>query len=372
MLSYRSNKGIQSPANPFAAYEIRGQILDRLTVVDDKPFINRDLIRSGFYNFFQNRISLQTRRGKLECQTNETGISCGECEFKRVSFEPDTINKDISRANPVFQTESRNSNAPILSGRYLGYIHHERLNQFQRVQINIDMLQRAGANNSRELSLAASGQLQFGGEGGDDEEIESIPLQFSEVGYPSPVNANQTVVLRNGSLSSGDTVQLRPIASGALGGVWYSHLFGRVGTIQLIRSELDPIKLPEHSKYIDKIGGIFGEDKIWDLEIVTRAEINVGDNANPFFPNILSGSFTARGLTYPMMIIGGSYDYFTESVALEMEQVDHVGTGSSIAAGLNPVWVGRRTTSGGLELSLASGKWGTRDGFESKLFEVKK
>jgi len=357
LLSYRSNKSINNSGNPFYAYEIRGQFLDR-TMYQDGTYANMSLIWAGSYNFFLDELTLSTRKGKITCHTTSQGIECGKCSFAWPDVGVGGFNTNFKpRTSPAAFPFSTNGNPVVFKpGNYKGYVHHETLDIFQEARIQLTSF----PTTSQGTRLEPKGQLFFGSE----HDREMIPLQFEEQSYPNPIGPGRAIVLTNSKSDTDSTVWLAPAEEGVLRGVWYSHIFGRVGTVELRRDGMPPINLSEGAKVMGKLSGQY-RSALRDLDISVREENTPLNTANPFAPNIFEGSFWIRpNVTYPIRILGGSYNYFTGRVALEQEPFGDSGPPKPAS-----LWVGTRFPNGEFSFSRAQGNPFTRDSFEPEIFK---
>lgn len=359
LLTYRSSKNINSTGNPFSAYDIRGQTLARY-LSEDETLSVKNLVIGGSYDFYSGNLNLNYRGGKLACKVTPSGLDCNQsCVFKRV-VPPLALPITRFELKPVFPMPStEKKKGSFQSGIYSGYLHHEFLNRYQKVNLNLNVYQTEAGTR-----IETTGKLIFGNE----VDQEHIPLQFSDGVYPKNPE-HPALVLTNPNSDMDATLEIYPYANGVLRGIWYSHMFGRVGTFEIAREEIPIPKLPVNSEFIEKVSGKYQNP--WNSVLINVRQENAPINtANPFAPNLLEGYFRDRIVFFTKQILGGSYDFYTGRIAFEVEPMDGL---VPITAGLTRptrVWVGNRETRTSMKLYLATEISMSNGKFEPEEFEL--
>lgn len=366
LLTYRSNRNITGPANPFSAYEVRGQLVDR-TLYQNGSWAITDMIRAGSYDFFQDELTLTTRQGRIVCRTGEKGLACrgpkGSCQFTWPASSTKTLLPPQAPAAFPMVSDPGNEPDVLRSGTYVGYIHHEFLDRYQLGRLTLKVFK--APNDATRVS--ATGEMVFGLNGSIP---EAIPLKFEEVTYPTPLGPQQVLVLSNRKVDIDATVQVYSYRAGVIRGVWFSHIFGRVGTFEFRKRELGLPALPPGAETFGKVSGEYRAGNQL-LNVSVRQENTPLNTANPFAPNILEGSTAIEGLTYPRLITSGSYDFYTGRIALEGEANPTIPGGIEGAPRPTRVFVGQRDSREAITLWHSSGVWGGLSPFTPSEFRLR-
>ncbi len=313
LYSSRSVEDTTKVGHSFADYEIHGSLLDT-----DPDFCYglpcvKNSIFGGSYNFYTNHLDLDGKQGSIDCDTRPEGLLCDKCLFTRVSKEtvPPRVLKP-RMAPPVFTASERSDVSEFhparetLSGVYKGYLHHEYLNEFQSASIDIDIIpQTSGGDNFQILPLA---KLYFG----DHSSPERLAYRYDPIAVTARTNR---IVFRKPGTGVDAIVEITSIKGGVLKGIWYSLLFGRVGTFEVHKTGMPA--LPKEAKIFDMLRGKYETDKS-EIDISVSATHVPLTTENPFFPLNFMGHvifvktklFAAR-----YRIKGGSFDFYTGRIA---------------------------------------------------------
>jgi hypothetical protein len=210
-------------------------------------------------------------------------------------------------------------------GDYLGYVHHEFLDQYQVASLHIEKSQEGDKPR-----VFASANLFFGdlASVNKDYAFDSVPDQFA---YPF-------YVFRSPEADVDALLWLTPMANGIVRGVWYSQLFGRVGTFELHKGTLPG--LPQGTKVFGEVGGEFeGKDLAFEnhrdqIALSAKRKLSTVNTQNPFFPLVFEGYATNTFGTLPNLLISeGSYDFYTGRIALEISASDSANVAESLLVG---------------------------------------
>ena len=327
--TYKTTDDTVRVGNPFGSYNVNGQLGDWETFscpnARRKP-CTTDLINSGSYDYFQGQLTLFGRRRTYECDVDGNTISCDQCTFTKVAGDSDSgsVKKPLTSvsqiSSPTVGTDpALGGTVSSIAGEYKGFLHHERLDQYQYGSINIVTYQQSGGG-SQELKMSASAKLYFG----DFASRETLPYRFTERTY----NILTPVFVFERTGDDVDAIlQITSIRDGVVQGVWHSLLFGRVGTFEFRKDRLPT--LPGDAKLFKKIAGNY-ESNTFEVQVGTRLGSTPVNTENPFFPQIFSGYFYYKsGIAPRIDITGGSYDFYTGKLAFEIRD------GERIAVGLN-------------------------------------
>lgn len=319
----RSTEDLSKSANPFATYKIRGvrAVKETQCSLSGEGSCVNGIFDAGEYNFYKDQLILFGRPMPLSCIPEQGGLNCDGCKLTRVSGEtngPRAFSPVVHQENNLGQVTAEPAligPQESVQGEYLGYVYHEYLDRYQPVSVNLVTFQdpsEAGSN----LKMSAVATLYFGKPGGN----ESISYRFTIRNYPNPVGAMQFVFSRP-EADVDAVLQVTRLGKGEMKGTWFSQLFGRVGNFALKKGEYPA--LPSNSKMMEPIGGLF-ESSTWDLDLFVRPDDTgktPANTENPFFPRNFDGGFMMKsGSTPRIRITGGSYDFYTGRIALEVDK----------------------------------------------------
>lgn len=312
LYTYRSAADLTHMGNPFAAYETRG-ILGEDGRVAQPGLCVMNHFRSADYNFFRERLILSGVSRDLVCRPLSDGLDCGGCRLLRVSGET----RGPRALRPPGGPEAFPSDAlgwgALEDGAYLGYVHHEYLERFQLAELDITTFQTGLPGEEGGRRVSSNAHLYFG----PKENAEYTFYRFEERAYPNPV-VRQAVVLRNPKQDVDAVVQILSTEKDVIRGVWYSQIFGRVGTFELRKDGRLP-ELRAGATFMESITGEY-ESSQWNLDL--RRMHSSGSpisTQNPFAPNVFSGAVYIPGAEAPgkARITGGTYDFYTGRIGLE-------------------------------------------------------
>jgi hypothetical protein len=157
--------------------------------------------------------------------------------------------------------------------------------------------------------MSALGTLYFG----DHNSAEAISYRFKERSYPNPVTLPQFVF----SQEAGDVdaiLQVTKLGNGIVEGIWFSQLFGKVGTFQFRKDGAPP--LPAEAKMVESVTAQY-ESNDWELGLMVGLGSAAPNTENPFAPLALQGWVQFPRITPRILITGGSYDFYTGRIGVE-------------------------------------------------------
>ncbi len=328
LYTYRSSEGAGQVGDPFRAYKINGFIGEYSADVclsGGRECI-RGNIKSGSYNFFENRLFLFNNYQNLSCTTESKGLNCDGCEpLLRVSEETKGPRAFIPPSPPSMfgNTEPSDSTAltsdvSSLQGKYRGYLHHEFLDRYQTGSLSILTYQAPGETGApATLRMSALGTLYFG----DEKSSEAISYRFKERAYPNPLVSTQFVFSQEES-GVDAVLQVTSLGKGVVKGIWFSRLFGRVGSFEF-RKE-DAVKLPTGSKLMEPISAFY-ESTDWEMDLLVGLGSSAPNTDNAFAPLTFQGWTLLPNITPKILITGGSYDFYTGRIGIEADGISFLG-----------------------------------------------
>ncbi len=327
--TYRSTEGASQVGNPFRAYKIKGFIGEYsaqgcLSGGRECVWGN---IKSGSYNFFENQLLLFNNYKNLTCSMEEDGLNCVGCEkLLRASdetkgprtFIPPTSSSVFGSAEPT-ESAALTSDATSIQGKYRGYLHHEFLDRYQTGNLSILTYQAPGETGTpTSLRMSAIGKLNFGNE----KSGEAISYRFQERTYPNPLISPQ-FVFSQAEADVDAILQITSLGKGVVKGIWFSRLFGRVGRFEFRKD--GSLKLPADAKMIEPLSAHY-ESSEWEMELLVGLGVAPPNTENPFSPLMLQGWTILPSITPKVHITGGSYDFYTGRIGIEVgENTVHLG-----------------------------------------------
>jgi hypothetical protein len=333
LYTYRSTEGAVQVGNPFRTFKIKGFFAEKglqscapANKLNDTYCIWGN-IKTGSYNFYKKQLILFSNYKNMSCTVEPTGLKCNDCEFlTRVSNEakapkaltPPT-SKNILSSLPSTNDPALISNINSIQGEYKGYLHHEYLDTYQLGSLNI-LTYQASEDPSKpaNLRMSAVSTLYFG----DETSAESISYRFKERSYPNPLTAPQFVF----SQVENDVdaiLQVTQLGKGIVKGIWFSQLFGKVGTFEFRKD--GPQKLLETAKKMEPVTAEY-ESSEFELNLLVGMGTAAPNTENPFAPLTFEGFFRFMDGGFRLKVIGGSYDFYTGKIGFETD-------GSSIFIG---------------------------------------
>lgn len=331
--TYRSTDENNKAGNPFSAYRIKGQLGEDRggpcgLFGENARFCLWGIFDSGSYNFYESRIVLTGPTRSLICDVNSADLKCGNsCTLSRISKEtsaPRALTPPTSKSAFVTENSGPALTVPAtsLSGEYKGYVHHDYLDQYQPASINILAYQAPGSTpEDPKIRLSAVANLFFG----PKEKGEAIAFRFSPRLYPNPLLAPYFVFRRQES--GGDAIlQVTQFGDGVIKGTWFSALFGKVGNFEFRKD--GSVKLPQGAQAFDAFTGLY-ESNDWYISPIVSLGKTFINTQNPFFPLSFSGWASFKAAGNRIAIEGGSYDFFTGKLGLELAgKIEFVGISS--------------------------------------------
>lgn len=321
LFTYRSPEETNKAGHPFSDYIISGNLgVNNPTICLESSFCISNVFFSGTYNFYQKRLILHGRQEDLSCEITEQGFNCGHCEFVKTSSEEAWVPalKNVVAPGSSFEGTSPKSSVKTLEGVYQGYLYHELLGEFQAANADFFRIP-AGDNNSSKIGLSSIVRLYFGGHNTQ----EVLTYRFEPLFLPQET---EHFVLGKPQTETDAILEITSIEKDAISGVWYSLIFGRVGTFHFKKGA--SVELPKNSKIFSPLSGQYKSANLL-LNVGVSAEKSSNVMENPFSPlNFVGRLFFLDNLLPKKEFREGSYDFYTGRIALFLEQKDRYLIGS--------------------------------------------
>jgi hypothetical protein len=197
-----------------------------------------------------------------------------------------------------------------IQGDYVGWVHHEYLDQYQPARLSLVTYQGASGERNSVLKVSAVGMLGFGSLSGG----ETISYRFKEASLG--ILSTQTL-LENLENDVDAIVKIDSIKNGEIRGTWHSLLFGRVGTFLLSKRG---VALPEGARPIEAVSGFYRGPR-WVMNLSVVRESSPWNTQNPFFPLNLRGVVRLPEVTPNLAIESGTYDFYTGRISMRFSSL---------------------------------------------------
>ncbi len=334
LVTFRSSNDKARLGNPFGTYEVKGQLgkMDGgLCYGETKKYCTYSKIKSSTYDFISGSLILVGNPKTYTCKVDGSKINCGECQFERVSDEMKNpkVNLQLKAHDPFNwfkfkKSDDRNLNS--ISGLYNGYLYHDNLNMYQKVEIEISTFQKPTLNGVS-LYISAIARLQFG-----NSKEEILKYKFDSIEFPNPLIKPQFILSRKEGVDSDALIHITEIKDGTLKGNWFSEVFGKIGPFVVTKNNNLPA-LDNPNLLINQISSIYEESGDYELHrdlildfFVSSDRLSI-NYSNPFYPlNINGWVWRKSGITVKENISQSSYDFYTGRIAVVYGN-EHVVTG---------------------------------------------
>jgi len=316
--THRSAGDNSRMGNPFGTFDVSAQLAEVSPGgCFESTLCVAQVYDTSSYNFFAGKLELIGRSRNLQCNTIDGGLKCGECTLMRVTSEAANVEPhsypavaggfDVRGAGGS-EAAAVDPNAN-LGGNYSGYLYHERLGTYQPVSLNVVTYQRTNAQGTAALVVSAVASMYFGG----FDSSEYVTHRFNEKEFP--LLAPQ-IVLERVDGDADTIIQLTQLGNGLARGIWYSLLYGRVGTFEM--SNVERPKLPNDAKLIPRLSGQYNAGP-WFLDLRVVRDSTPINTVNPFFPLNFKGAFRLQDITPNIRIVDGAYDFYTGKLHFRLE-----------------------------------------------------
>ncbi len=297
---------------------------------------------AGSYNFYTGKLNFHGPRAADGCDVLQGLIQCRirvQGAFKSCSFKKkDMLIKDarfFARKYHVLATEDQKGDLPEpnpplnstlsanLKGIYLGYLHNESNDVYQVVRLHVTPYSSTNSpHNPNQMMVASTVAVHFerGGQG---------PF-FSQT-YDS-----RSFYLRPGFTLMGNRsdsyINIQDWKRGYIRGVWYSHAFGRVGTVELVKADLPSID--RNATILNSFSGEFQGrvNSSGPQEYMRWVKFIFPANPNDLAGNIINftGSYQSIvGITGVKDIERGAFDPYTGTLGWILSNGEEASTFSN-------------------------------------------
>lgn len=317
LFTFRSTDDSSRLGNPFGANRIVGQIAKiepELCIFNKKEYCVQSRFDSASFDYYTGKLSLVGLPENLECEITENGWKCGNsaCELTNVKvrkLKSDYFEK-LFQAREFFASDSQSDiGSGALGGAYTGYLHHENLNQFQPVSLDIKAIQ-IPSTGGNQLGLIATARSSFGK---TPSNYETITYRFDAAKILNPIQPFP-IVLGNPEEDVDAILKINSISNGVVKGTWYSILFGRVGTFEMRKTGV--VALPTNASFIAPLSGEYIQGSRGEKDFLVNMKVTQGrgplNSDNPFYPLAINGYVWTKSHTLKKLpIVEGSYDFYT-------------------------------------------------------------
>ncbi len=311
--TFRSTGDSSRIGSPFAAYDVRAQVgvLNDSLCFDQGSgrVCNRDTFTQGTYDFYRGQLELVGRLSNLDCKVEGNALNCGAgCRFERRSSESRSREFAPPRAKASFVREqaAASSSPSAIAGAYRGYVHHEYLDAYQPIRIDVATYQATDGREST-LRISAVATLFFGSE----RSHEAIAYRFEPRDYPNPILRSDFVLSRLDD-DVDAFLKVTTLKDGTIRGEWYSLLFGRVGSFEAAKD--GGVKPRPDARRVVPLTARYGHDT-FSLDLKVFQGTTPPNTENPYYPLQLGGTMWFRGAAKEN-VVAGSYDFYVGRLAL--------------------------------------------------------
>lgn len=362
LLTSRSRQGLApGRRNPFGKYDITGNWGTMKSSERDLGMRKSSAFSSGSYDFFTGELSLNGHPKPLSCLVKNDSLLCGKCLLRRSSASlyfstpikrppeskangPSYFKRDFTIDRSKYQEITSAPEPSEISGVYSGYLHHERLNIYQKMRVNISAYYfQFYENAAKMLVFNMLSQLYFsGGE-------EKISYHFNRRTWLIP---SKPMIIRGEPETYGVVREWR---KNLIIMDWYSRNYGRVGTVELTKNETPA--LPSEFIQVPSMASDFLGPK---LKLKLNAKLSGRrdwETNNPYFPLDILGDIALNADPGILLRIEtGAYDFYTGAVVIRNKN------GNSLYGSMNE-------QGSGLRLFLPGVNWLSYPVFEMKFEE---
>ncbi len=202
----------------------------------------------GSYNLYQGKLVLKGRRSTDACDIHQGEIKCriqlqggvGICTLKKTTLAVQaprffarayhlSVTADQEAVLPEAAPPANADLTAALRGTFSGYLHNETNDTYQVFQLNVFPYSTTNnPHNLNQMTISTTSSAYFGGD---------VKGSYSTQRFEP-----RSFYLRPGFTLSGPSsdafIAIQQWQTGLIRGIWYSHNFGRVGTVELVKSAL--------------------------------------------------------------------------------------------------------------------------------------
>lgn len=210
----------------------------------DDCTVQRDLLKCEIRRTGWNR----------SCEFKKTGSKINEAKFSTRSFNLNATSeqlKELPAAEPPKNTELSNA----VRGSFAGYLHNETNNSYQYMQLNVLPFSfTENPHNPNQMMISSTATLHLGSNASGPFITQRFEPRSFYIRPGFTLNGPNTDTFLN----------ISEWRKGFIRGVLYSHAFGRVGTVQLIKGvpPLPPAGVEIVRSFVGEYDGPVGSDGV--------------------------------------------------------------------------------------------------------------
>lgn len=340
-LTKGSGISARSPIS-FDGYTLSGRVIGGIPGSEFKNDILTTLSSPNKvqYDFYNARIAFSSA-DLGACVRTANSIDCGQCSFtalpEKIPGSKNATDCGTSilplpkpqEASKTGQTQPDTLSSKLKGKRYTGSIHFEERNTQHPFTIDINVAGKPQAGDltvgARTIVLTPKIYIELSSDPSKSERF--IPINLD------PVDLNHGTYPLVATSSVGDMLQITQWTENEVLGVFYSGVFGRVGTFRVFRDGLVPLdlnlELPVSGTYLGKPESLVKND--WgQSQINFRWMVAPPGSGLPYF---LGGSYTLLwnvplALDFKNVLSGAEiessrFDPFTGFFGAEFGEPDH-------------------------------------------------
>ncbi len=320
-------------------YRIFGRLIaknDSLCGSQKDRWCSRQHFHQGTFNIYSGQLNFESNQGTERCRQIGEQLSCQirafqetlNCQFRKPReilpsrFFPRGFHLESTKEQrealpepaPPLNTNLREA----LDATFSGYLHNESNNTYLPLKLDVIPFSTSeNPHNPNQLWISATASIFFA------RDFSGAPLvqRF----------AARSFYLRPGFMLAGPEAEYSFAVTnwrkGFISGVWLSKNFGKIGTFQLIKGELQP--LPQPAKIVPSIVGEFqatvANSTQWIRFSPAMEPLEFSGDSIPF-----TGSYqTIVGSSPIKPIMGGSFDLLTGRFGwwIQHDEAESVGSG---------------------------------------------
>lgn len=298
----------------------------------------------GAYNFYRGNLTLVSDLTTAECKMSGGDAVCElhafdgplSCTLKKVGGDiraPEFFTRKYNLQPTAAQMEllpdpqppANEALAATLSGSFFGYAHNEFNDSYLPLQLYVAPYSSTdNPHNPNQIMISSTASIYFGGPGSD-----TFTTQRFEA---------RSFYLRPGFILSGANadsfIEIVDWKAGFIRGILFSHNFGKVGTVQLVKGAWPQI--PEGAGLVPGFAGEFKQP--FTPSIVHWIRFNFPPQPDAMRDNVVpvAGSFQSIWRNSPVIGLDrGSFDPYTLRINWQFSKDDvfSYGTGELDPAG---------------------------------------
>jgi len=311
----------------------------------------------GSYNFYSGRLILSNERLSDECEVKAGRLQCRvrmldetlECDLQKVDtqvkpWQPQTrsfhIRTTADQRSVLPQPEPPRHQDLVadLNGQFIGNLHNESTGQYQIMRLNvIASVSTDNPHNENEIFVSSTAVFHFG---------QALSRDFWTQQFERRSFYQRPGFTLKGGNSDG-FLQIKDWRRGYIKGIWFSHAFGKVGTVELLKgAELPPF--PPQANFVKSVIGEFegptnrspATDRFWWVKTIPT---NLAPQSEMSTMPFTGEGHLKRGIALPIQFDRGAYDHYAGYFGwISSESAPRIITGRPEQNGdLGLIWPGK-------------------------------